>query len=140
MRFLQAILLVIGSTALGTCLGYLGLILTIASLQRPGGEPWQAGFGQHLGGLICGAPLGSLIGLALSLGWMSAREESRAWDLPVWLGVLVGLVLGPIASFRWNLHQAMGWWGTAVLTIASGAAGGLLAGILLKLAVRRARR
>ena len=46
MRFLQNVFLVIGSTALGTTLGYFVLSHVIASIQRPGGEPWQAGFGQ----------------------------------------------------------------------------------------------
>jgi hypothetical protein len=129
VRFLQNVLLVIGSTALGTSLGYFGLMFVIASMQRPGGEPWQAGFGQYLGGLICGAPLGSLAGLALSVGWIRARDESRVWSVLVWIGVLLGLALGPVVSFRWNVHQGMGWWGTAVVIAACGTVGGFVAGV-----------
>jgi hypothetical protein len=129
VRFLQNVLLVIGSTALGTSLGFFGLILVIASMQRSGGEPWQAGFGQYLEGLICGAPLGSLTGLALSVGWICAREESRVWSGLVWIGLLLGLALGPAVGFRWNVHQGMGWWGTAVVTVACGAVGGFAAGV-----------
>ena len=128
MRFLQNLFLVIGSTALGTTLGYFGLMLVIASMQRPGGEPWQKAYGQYLGGLICGAPLGSLAGLALSLGYMLARDQSRVWSIFVWLGVLLGLVLGPVVSFRWNVHQGTSWWGTAVVTVACGSVGGFVAG------------
>jgi hypothetical protein len=111
VRSLQNVLLVIGSTALGTSLGYFGLILIIASMQRPGGEPWQAGFGQYLGGLICGAPLGSLAGLALCVGWIGTRDQPRVWSVFVWLGVLLGLALGPVVSSRWNIHQGTGCWG-----------------------------
>lgn len=121
--------MVIGSTALGTVLGYFGLILVIASMQRSGGEPWQAGFGQYLGGLICGAPLGSLAGLALSVGWMCTRDQPRVWSVFVWLGVLLGLALGPVVSFRWNIHQGTGWWGTAMVTAACGTVGGFVAGV-----------
>jgi hypothetical protein len=129
VRSLQNVLLVIGSTALGTSLGYFGLILVIASMQRPGGEPWQAGFGQYLGGLICGAPLGSLAGLALSVGWMCAQDQPRVWSVFVWLGVLVGLALGPVVSFRWNVYQGTGWWGTAVVTVACGTLGGFVGAV-----------
>jgi hypothetical protein len=129
VRFLQNVHLVIGSTVLGTSLGYFGLILVIASMQRSGGEPWQAGFGQYLGGLTCGAPLGSLAGLAMSVGWMCARDQSRVWSVFVWFGVLLGLVLGPVVSFRWNVHQGMGWSGTAVVTAACTTVGGFVAGV-----------
>ena len=127
VRFLQNILLVIGSTALGTVLGYFGLILLIASMQRPGGEPWQAGVGQYLGGLICGAPLGSLTGLGVSIGWIRERDELRVWSAFVWLGVLLGLVMGPVVSSHWNIHQGTGWWGTAVVIAACGTVGGMVA-------------
>src|SRR5262249_10939738 len=106
-----------------------GLIFVIASMQRSGGEPWQAGFGQYLGGLICGAPLGSLAGLALSVGWMCTRDQSRVWSVFVWFGVLLGLALGLVVCFRWNVHQGMGWWGTAVVTAACGTVGGFVAGV-----------
>ena len=132
MRFLQNVLLVVGSTALGTSLGYFGLIFVMASMQRPGGEPSSAGFGQYLGGLFCGAPLGSLAGLALSVGWMNARDHPRVWGVFVWLGVLLGLALGPVLSFRWSAHQGTGWWGTAVVTAACGTVGGLVAGVCLE--------
>ncbi len=131
MRSLQNVFLVIGSTALGTSLGYFGLILVIASMQRSGGEPWQAGFGQYLGGLICGAPLGSLAGLAFSVGWICAHDRSRVWSVLVWFGVLLGLALGPVVSSRWHVHQATGWWGTAVFSAACGTVGGFVAGACL---------
>jgi hypothetical protein len=131
VRPLQDVLLVIGSTALGTSLGYFGLILVIAAMQKPGDEPWQAGLGQYLGGLLCGAPLGSLAGLALSVGWMRARDRARVWSGFIWLGVLLGLALGPVVSLRWNVHQGTGWWGTAVMTAACGTVGGFVAAVCL---------
>lgn len=140
MRSLQDVLLVIGSTALGTLLGYFGLILVIASMQRPGGEPWQAGFGQYLGGLLCGAPLGSLTGLALSVGWIRARDRPRVWSVLVWLGVLLGFAMGPVVSSRWNAHQGTGWWGTAVVTAACATAGGFVAGVCLEFWEGRVKR
>jgi hypothetical protein len=129
MRILQNVLVVIGSMALGTTLGYSGLVFVIASMQRSGGEPWQAGFGQYLGGLICGAPLGAVAGLAASAGWIHSREEFQRWSALVWLGVFFGLVVGLAASFRSNVHQGLGWWGTTVLTAACGMAGGLIGNI-----------
>jgi hypothetical protein len=140
VRSLQDILLVIGSTALGTVLGYFGLIFAVASMQRPGGEPWQAGFGQYLGGLLCGAPLGSLVGLALGIGWISARGRARPWSLPVWLGVVVGLASGPAASLSGHVHQGAGWWGTAVVTAACGTVGGFVAAVCRGLWEGRMRR
>ena len=140
MRFLQNALLVVGSTALGTTLGYFALILVLTSMQRPGGEPSQAGFGQYLGGLFCGAPLGSLAGLALSVAWMRARDQPRVWNVFVWLGVLLGLATGPVVSFRWNVHQGTGWWGTSVVTAACGAVGGFVAGVCSEFWEGRVRR
>ena len=140
MRFLQNVLLIIGTTALGTSVGYFGLILVIASMQRPGGEPSQMGIGQYLGGLFCGAPLGSLTGLALSVGWMRAREQPRVWSVFVWLGILIGLAMGPVVSFRWSVHQGTGWWGTAVVTAACGTVGGFVAAVCMEFAEGRARR
>jgi hypothetical protein len=127
VRFLQSVLLVIGSTALGTTLGYFGLILVAASMQRPGQEPWQAAYGQFMAGLMCGAPLGSLAGLCLSFGWIISRDRSRVWGVFVWLGVLLGLALGPVVSHRWQVDQAAGWWGTAIVSAACGTVGGLIA-------------
>lgn len=140
VRSLQNLLLILGSTALGTVLGYFGLILLIASLQRPGSEPWQAGFGQYLGGLICGAPLGSLLGLGLVIGWIRSRDPGPAWSVFIWLGVILGLTLGPALSFRWNVHQGTGWWGTAVVTAACGTVGGFLASVCLSVWEGRNRR
>jgi hypothetical protein len=140
VRFLQSVLLAIGGTALGTVLGYFGLILVIALMQRPGGEPWQAGFGQYLGGLLCGAPFGSLVGLTLSLRWIRSRDQSRVWSVFEWFGVVLGLAMGPVMSFRWNVHRGTGWWGTAVVTAACGIVGGLVAGVCLRAWQGRVRR
>src|SRR5262249_33695280 len=99
-------------------------------------EPSSRGFGQLMGGLFCGAPLGTLVGLLGSIGWLRARDEFRAWNPLVWMGVLLGLVSGVGATYRRNEHAGPGSWVLALLLPASGTVGGILAA--LALAARKA--
>jgi hypothetical protein len=124
MRYIQDVLLLNGSMLLGTVMCYFVLIAVVASMQRPGGEPWTAGFGQYLGGMICGLPLGALTGLGVGIAFM--RRER--WSGLVWAGILAGLLAGPFVSNRLRIDQAFGWWGIAVIVVASGTLGGVIAG------------
>jgi hypothetical protein len=129
MRYLQNVLLLIGSTSLGTVLGFFALAAVVASMQRPGGEPWTAGFGQYLGGMICGLPLGALTGLGLGIAFMR-REQHKPWSGLVRAGILAGILAGPYALYRLRGDQAfsLGWWVIAVVSVVSGTLGGVIAG------------
>jgi hypothetical protein len=132
LRILQNILLVVGAMSLGTFGAFCAVAFLLGSIQPDRHEePWTRGFGQALGGLICGAPLGALTGLAASLVWIGARHDRAAWSVVVWLGILLGLLMGPSVSFRLGLHNGFGWWGTALVTAACGTVGGSLAGMAL---------
>lgn len=115
----------IGSTAPGMVLGCYGLIAPAALFQRPGGEPWQAGVGQYLAGLILGVPSGGLLGLGLGVALM--RPEP--WALKTWLGLLTGLAAGPFVAASLGASQAAGRWGVVVVVAASGTLGGLVGGL-----------
>lgn len=130
MRIFQNVLVVVGATALGTVLGFFGLALFIASLQRPGGEPWQAGYGQFLGGFFCGMPVGAIVGLVLSACWIMRREVHRGWGPLIWMGVVLGLTAGLAWTFRWNARGGPGWWVAALLMPACGAVGGMFASLV----------
>lgn len=132
MQFLQSILMVVGTTALGTVLGVLGVAETISLLQAPRGEPWTRGFGQYIGGLVCGAPMGALGGFVAGLSAISLSRDRGPWRPPVWLGVLLGLAGG--AAFAWYQGMASGnqWWvAVTVVSIAGGTAGGYLTSMTL---------
>ncbi|WP_165250136.1 hypothetical protein [Paludisphaera soli] len=130
MRWLQAFLLILGSAALGTTLGFFGLAVVAASMQRPGGEPWQAGYGQYMAGLFCGAPVGAMIGFASGLARVCSRHQAGIWSRLVWAGVALGVAAGAFLSFRFGVHRGMGWWGTAVASLGFATLGGILAGLV----------
>jgi hypothetical protein len=130
VRILQNILLMIGVTCLGTVLGSYALVCLIASLQRPGGQPAEEGYGQLLGVVFCGAPVGAIAGLVGSLYWIVGRREQREWNAPMWLGVLLGLMAGSAATFRWTNHGGPGLWVAALLLPACATVGGMLASLI----------
>src|SRR5262245_46063129 len=86
VRYLQNVLLVIGTTALSTVLGIIAVAAAVGLVQKPGGEPWTRGFGQYVGGLACGAPLGAVVGLVAGIGFIRAQEDSAVWSPVVWVG------------------------------------------------------
>jgi hypothetical protein len=133
MRFLQNALLVLGSTVFGTVLGFVALAALVASIQAPRGEPWQRGYGQFLGGAFCGAPLGTLAGFVVSLGWIRTRPASRVWGPFLWLGIVSGLVAGVVYCASWMNHGGPGWWVAALVVPACGTVGGILASSALAL-------
>ncbi|QEH35868.1 hypothetical protein OJF2_44250 [Aquisphaera giovannonii] len=142
VRFIRDALLVVGSAALGTSLGYFGLAMLAGAMARPGQEPWQTGFGQYLGGLFCGAPLGALAGVAAGVARIKTREDDAAWGIAAWAGILAGLLAGPALAARLGVHRGFGWWGTAVLAAGCATLGGLLGSVLAAVAPadRRGRR
>ncbi len=129
MRILQGILFVIGGAALGTVLGFLGLAILVDLLQAPGGEPSSRGFGQYIGGLICGAPVGAITGLAGSLVYYRAQSRPGTWTLAVWGGMAMGLAIGASIAFNWSVAREFAWLGTTLLLLGGSTAGGLLASI-----------
>ena len=137
MRFFQGFLLVVGSMALGTVAGLFAVTLLMDRMIPVRGEPSTRGYGSLVGGLFCGAPLGTLVALAGSIGWLRSRDEPRLWSPFVWLGVLLGLIAGLVVSYRWDERGGIGgWWVASLVLPACGTVGGILAG--LALAVRNA--
>ena len=130
MRFLQSLLLLVGGICLGTVAGFFAVALCVAALQPDRQEePWTRGFGQYIGGLVCGAPLGAIAGLIL--GIVRVRAQQAVWHPAVWLGIVAGLALGPLLSFRFGVSEGFGWWGIAAVSAICGIAGGGLAGLAL---------
>lgn len=140
MRFLQNLLLIVGMTALSTVLGIFAVGAVVGLMQRPGGEPWTRGFGQYIGGLVCGAPGGAIAGLIGSLCLVGGRGDRDLWSPAVWVGILLGLAAGIGLSFHWGMTSGHYWWlVVAIVAAATGAAGGVLASLVLAM-VRFARR
>jgi hypothetical protein len=100
-----------------------GSVLGFAALAFLGGEPWLRGFGQLLGGLICGIPFGAVVGLSWAIYWIRARYESEAWNVIVWLAILLGCLTGAVIRFGWRMPDKISWIGTAVFVIACGTMG-----------------
>jgi hypothetical protein len=129
MRYLQNLLFIIGATALSTIAGTLVIGVVVGLFQRPGGEPWTRGFGQYIGALVCGAPLGALLGLAGSISFVLSRSEGQTWSPFVSVGIVLGASAGTALAFHLGLASGNQWWlPVTVVAIASGAAGGFLAG------------
>jgi hypothetical protein len=143
MRFLQNILSTVGMTALSTVFGFLAVAALTALTQRPSEEPWTRGFGQYLGGLICGAPLGAAVGFLGSILFIRVQDGSVPWNPIVWLGILLGLLTGTTLSFHWGMTSGQHWWlAVTVLAAASATVGGLLArlGLAVCKSVTKTRR
>jgi hypothetical protein len=141
VRYIQNLLFVIGTTALSTVAGAFAIGAVIALFQRPGGEPWTRGFGQYIGALVCGLPLGALVGLVGSVSFVLSRRERGIWSPFVWVGIALGLLAGTTVAFRWGMASGNQWWlPVALVAIASGAAGGFLAGAAVAVYRAAARR
>lgn len=134
MRYLQNTLLIIGTTALSTVAGVFAVGALVGLFQRPGGEPWTRGFGQYIGGLVCGAPLGALAGFIGSISFVGAQSESRSWNPLVWIGIVLGIAAGIALCFHWGMTSGNQWeLVVALVAIATGAAGGIVAHAILAL-------
>jgi hypothetical protein len=132
VRYVQGILVIIGSTALSTVLGVLAIAALVGLFQRPGGEPWTRGFGQYIGGLVCGALLGALVGFVGSLGFIRAQDDNGPWHPIAWIGIALGLVAGTALSFHWGMASGNQWeLVVALVAFASGTAGGIFARLVL---------
>lgn len=130
MRFLQGFLLVVGSLVLGTVAGFFAVMILMDLMIPVRGEPSTRGYGSFVGGLFCGAPLGMLIALVGSVGWLRSRDEP--WSMFVWLGVLLGLVVGLFVTYLWVERRGIGgWWVASLFLPACGTLGGILAGLTL---------
>lgn len=114
-------------TALGAVLGFFAVAVVLSLVQRPGAEPWTAGFGQYIGGLVCGAPLGALVGLAASVGYVIAHEDVTLWSPLVWIGILAGLLAGVGLAVHLGMASGNQWWiPVTLVAVAGGSAGGVL--------------
>jgi hypothetical protein len=137
MRPLQNILLLIGATALASAWGCIAIALlgALTVFRARSGEDWGTAFGMMYAGGCCGLPLGALAGFAAALH--IAREATEDWSMIVWIGVALGVALGP-ASYSFKVAQApfgvaqapfdlMNVVVAALVTAMSGTVGGMLA-------------
>jgi hypothetical protein len=128
MKYVQNLLLIIGTTALCTVLGILAVVVVTGLFQRPGQEPWTQAFGQYIGGLVCGAPLGALAGLVGSISFIFSQDETLPWSPIVWMGILLGLLTGVALAVHLGMASGNQWWiAVAVVAVACANAGGVLA-------------
>ena len=129
MRILQGILFVIGATILGTTVGFLALVFTMDAFRKPGADPFGHGMGQLVGGMLCGAPFGGILGLIAGIIYVRSEESYRVWGLFVWLGILIGFAIGLVVSFTWSLPGEFGWLGRLLMTLSCTTAGGMAGGV-----------
>jgi hypothetical protein len=130
VRSLQTILLVIGATALGSAWGCIamGLIGAFTIFRARSGEDWGTAYGMMYSGLCCGLPLGAIAGFAGAV--RIAREESEDWSAIVWIGVALGVAMGPVCYYfeasqlRSDVISALI---VAIVTAMFGTVGGMLA-------------
>lgn len=133
MWILQNILIVVGSTVLGTLLGVITVwVMYDTFLITPRSDPMGTGMGLYLGGLLFGGPLGALVGLVGSIYCVRSQYQRGAWSGVVWAGILFGLLMSIsdlAQSIRMvkNLSGAYGWFGATFFKIACGTVGGILA-------------
>ncbi len=132
MPYLQTLLLMIGSTALGICLGGFGLAyLAEKVILRP--RPGDMGMGVYLifwFGIFVGAAVGFLIAFRKMM-----RSGIRPWNRATWAAVAIGSALGCLfaqtAPYGFFGGITKVWWGTLVVTAAAGTLGGT-AGTMLR--------
>lgn len=102
MRWLQALLLMIGNVVLGLMVVGVGLAIfsefTVFARNpnEHGTSAWGSAYGVMFAFLL-GAFFGILIGLIHAVT-VIARSEGRLWHRPTWLGMLAGLILTLPAS------------------------------------------
>ena len=111
------------------CVGLISTFYAFLFLFANRGAPETKGYGIYIGGLFCVAPLGVILGLMVSISWLRARQHHAIWSKFVWLGIAVGLVMGPFVSFSVGPHSDFGWWATWIVTVACAAVGGIIAGV-----------
>jgi hypothetical protein len=147
MWILQNILIVVGSTVLGTLLGVITVwMMFYTFLITPRSDPMGTGMGLYIGGLLFGAPLGALVGLIGSICCVRSQYERGTWNRVVWAGILIGLLMS-VSGLTQSIHilkslsQAYGWLGTAFLKIGYGTVGGMLAamGLAIYRVTKKAR-
>jgi len=125
LRLAQSVLTVLGVTALTTVGGFFGLAILL-DLVQTGSDPVGRGFGQYIGGMICGAPLGALLGFAISLAYVRAQQGSETWSPFVWMGVALGSAAAIARCFFWWLDGRLDWWGIPAGVLIVGTAGGIV--------------
>ena len=129
MRFIQNILLVIGTTSLGTVSGGLCLMFLVSLLESKKGE-WR-GYGAYLIGYGCGAPLGAILGCGGAVSWIARGQPRTPWSVATWTGIVLGLSVGLVAAIHWGLTRH--WWALVVVAATSGTLGGFLASTVVLL-------
>lgn len=96
MRWLQALLLIIGNVVLGLMVFGIGLAIfsefTVFAYDPNvhGTGAWGRAYGIMFAFLV-GAFFGILFGLIHAVT-VIARSEGRLWNRPTWLGMLIGLI------------------------------------------------
>jgi hypothetical protein len=122
---------IIGSTALGAVWGCIAIaaVGAFSIFRARSGEDWGTAFGVMYSGFCCGMPLGAIAGLAVAA--RIAQEETRDWSPIVWIGVTLGVALGPIMSYQLGVHAiqfySMNALIVALVAAALGTVGGMLA-------------
>jgi hypothetical protein len=147
MRWLQAVLLLIGLPVLAAVVCGFGLaVFGAVVLFRPdpgthGTGAWGSAFGPMLF-LVLGA-IGGGLGGAVGAMIHISRAEGTTWPRSTWLGIAVGFVLCALGQFVARQMESSGlWhdlfvgsgWGALVSFIVLGSLGGFL-GSAIALAV-----
>jgi len=126
MPYLQAILIVIGSTATGTCFGFLLAFCLCLLLPSKPGEWGEAYLAIFL--LMIGSIAGTVAGFIQGTRWVTQRG-TKPWKPITWAGIVVGMLLGWCFQFVYPglLHDiTRNWWFAIIPIIAFGMLGGLV--------------
>ncbi len=93
MQFPQIVLLLIGGSALGLVSCVVFVFCVVATIDTSGSaEDWGAAI-FFVFFSFCGGIFGAVVGLVLSLRWIS-DHGSKPWTPSNWIGVLLGLAIG----------------------------------------------
>jgi len=92
------------------------------------GEDWGTAYGVLASGVCCGLPLGAIAGFAAALRMV--RDGLEDWSAFQWLGVALGIALGPMACSFGVSNLRLDLTGVLIVAVATavcGTLGGLLA-------------
>lgn len=126
MPYLQTVLIVIGSSALGTfggCILALGLCFLLPSKPGDWGGAYLALFL-----LMTGSIAGLIAGFIQGYRWITLRG-TRPWKPITWIGIVVGMLLGACSHVVYPgvIHELTRiWWLAIIPILAFGMLGGLI--------------
>lgn len=138
LRFLQAILLLLGTPVLlaavfGASAAFFGALVFRPDPGTHGTGAWGSYFGVMLF-LVLGGLFGVIAGLIGAITLISSANDKH-WPLAIWIGIAVGLATCAVGQFIASNTETAGlwkdvfvdeWWGVPISFVILGTLGGYL--------------